>query len=170
MKTRYLLAWDVAEHAAVKIEEFRMKLFAATGCISLRALEPIIPIGYVPEPVTKQDLPDDIPKPDSAAWNTFITHEDCFFLSSPAPASLSDSHLHVSVSGPAPVPVFPGIFIGAKDFIAFSENCRELLQENIQESLTFTPAKMLLVSITFEDEQQWWNDFSYTSQKLKTLR
>ncbi len=172
METTNLLAWAVPDHVSGPVEELRIKLFQQTGCISLRALDVLIPIGYVPEPLTKQELPHDIPKPGRITWNSVTIADGSLFITSSEPFTLSDSHLRFSVSGPSPIPPLPGIFLGSGDLTIYLESYPELKDSipGMIGELCFTPAHIVQICISYPCLEEWWKDFTFSVTKLKSLK
>ena len=169
METSYLLAWSVPDHAAAPVEQLRSQLFSQTGCISLRALEPIIPIGYVPEPMHQDDLPHDIPRSPKAVWDSLEIKGGALFAVSRHPVTLSDSYLGFSVDGEFPIPPFPGIYIGGSDICEYLQNHPELLEQHAVKA-AFIPTRIIQIELTYEVQRTWWKDCLYTVTKLKSLR
>lgn len=173
METRYLLAWAVPDHVLIPLEQLRKNLFSETGCISLRALEPFVPIGYIPEPVTKQDLPQDIAKPNPIIWDIFDVQEGALFLLSKSPYTLSDSHLGFSADTvQVPIPAVPGIFIGSgdiSDYIAAKPSLLKELNHRFGHA-EFTLSQIVLLKLTFDTYNVWWEHVSFSIIKLKSLK
>jgi|GEM_PF-5293574 len=173
METRYLLAWSVPDHVLIPVEQFRKRLFAETGCISLRALEPFIPIGYIHEPFTSQDLPKDIEKPNPITWDILDVQEQTLMLTSKTPFTLSDSHIGFSTSVEQdPIPAIPGIFLGSEDICRHFDDNPGLF-EDMQgsfEDAVFTLSHIIMIKLTFFSPETWWENVFYSTVKLKSLR
>ena len=171
MERSILLSWVIPEHASIDIEHTRKQLFSHTGCISLRSLEPMIPIGYIPERIGRDDFPDDIPKPDPIILDTMTIHEHTLFLTGVDTVHLSDTQIHYSVSGEYPIPPFFGIFLGSGDVCSYLEAHRPYFDQ-VKKSLKvkIAPAHIQQVQLYYWDPQSWWNDISYTAEKIKSLQ
>ncbi len=170
MGIRYYLAWEVPDHISVPIESLRTTLFRRTGCISLRALFPLVPITCTDGELSSCDLSVPPESAQPAHWNGLTVDASGLFIPCLTPKDMPEVSVPASHADACHLPC-SGIFLGSQDCAGLQiSELQELFIQAFPKGISFTPKKIIMLSMTYADSGPWWSSLTFTWEIIKSIR